>query len=167
MIEQLYTSAIRSSDLTLRPERLGHVDVILAFGMSRSRLGLAALRLHSEWDGSEIREGRPAGPIERAALRSWQAVHAGLQHWLAQIGVPDASDCACRTMEHWLNRNCPHCKGAGEVLKDGALRTCPKCKGVKLRREPHDPILRKGLNFLDDCCASARGSARKRLWGNH
>ena len=170
MIEELYTASIRSSNLrceTRDGTPIRHIDVVTAFGMSRSSMGLALLRLHTEWDGSEIRAGRELGSVEMLALRSMRTALAGLAHWLAGASVQDAQDKASRAIEHWLNRNCPRCKGAGEVVTNGLLHTCPVCKGVKTRREPHDPMLRKALNFMDDCCASARGSARKRLWGNH
>jgi hypothetical protein len=52
-IEERYTSATNTSDLTVDTRHRRPVDDIIAAGWSRSRIGAALLRLHSEWDGSE------------------------------------------------------------------------------------------------------------------
>lgn len=82
MIEQMYAAAVRSSDLSVKAHKMGHADVIAAFGMSRSVLGLALLRLHTEWDGSEVRDGREVSSVEIRALRSFPVVRLGLMDWL-------------------------------------------------------------------------------------
>lgn len=169
MIEELYTASIRSSNLrcdTRDGTPIRHIDVVTAFGMSRSAMGLALMRLHTEWDGSEIRAGRDFGSVEMLSLRSTRTVMLGLANWLERAGARDAKETSARAIEYWLNRNCQRCKGAGEIVTNGLLHNCPVCKGAKTRREPNDPIMRKAINFLDDCCASARGAARKKLWGS-
>jgi hypothetical protein len=52
-IEERYTSSTNTSDLTVDTRHRRPVDDIIAAGWSRSRIGAALLRLHSEWDGSE------------------------------------------------------------------------------------------------------------------
>lgn len=55
-VEEAYTSASNSSNMRMRDADLScrsDVDVIAAAGMVRSRVGMALLRLHSEWDRVE------------------------------------------------------------------------------------------------------------------
>lgn len=52
-VEERYTSAANTSNLAIVAEKGGPGDVIIAAGWSRSQLGAALLRLHSEWDGAQ------------------------------------------------------------------------------------------------------------------
>lgn len=52
-IEEQYQSAANTSDLTVASERRGDGDVLIAAGWSPVRLGMALMRLQSEWDGIE------------------------------------------------------------------------------------------------------------------
>lgn len=112
MIEELYTASIRSSNLrceTRDGTPIRHIDVVTAFGMSRSSMGLALLRLHTEWDGSEIRarargcrcagcpgHSRPRDRTwPRPGSRSWNVQRRGLlgPSWQYRDHHPSA---ACR-----------------------------------------------------------------------
>lgn len=61
-VEENYTSATNTSDLTVVAAHRGSGDTIIAAGWSRSRIGAALLRLHSEWDHSS----HPAKPTPEA-----------------------------------------------------------------------------------------------------
>lgn len=52
-VEERYTSAANTNNLVVVADKGGAGDVIIAAGWSRSRLGAALLRLHSEWDGAQ------------------------------------------------------------------------------------------------------------------
>ena len=52
-VEERYTSAANTNNLVVVADKGGPGDVIIAAGWSRSRLGAALLRLHSEWDGAQ------------------------------------------------------------------------------------------------------------------
>jgi hypothetical protein len=52
-IEEMYQVAGNTSNLTVEADRRGAGDVIIAAGWSASRIGMALLRLHSEFDASE------------------------------------------------------------------------------------------------------------------
>ena len=52
-VEERYTSAVNTSNLKVEADRSNVADVLVAAGWSRSKLGAALQRLHSEWDGSE------------------------------------------------------------------------------------------------------------------
>ena len=51
-IDESYSSACNTSDLTVKAERRSDVDTLIACGMTPGLLGAALLRLHSEWDGT-------------------------------------------------------------------------------------------------------------------
>lgn len=60
-IEEAYTSAGNSSDLRVEADLRGDADLIIAAGWSPSRVGMALLRLHSEWDmAAKPRKPTPA-----------------------------------------------------------------------------------------------------------
>lgn len=52
-IEEIYTSAMTSSDLRVEADRPGDADVIIVSGWTQARIGGAMLRLHTEYDSSE------------------------------------------------------------------------------------------------------------------
>jgi hypothetical protein len=49
-IQEQYETAGNTSDLTVEADRRGAGDVMIAGGWSSSRVGMALLRLHSEWN---------------------------------------------------------------------------------------------------------------------
>ena len=51
-VDEAYSSAGNTSDLTVKAERRSDADVLIACGMTPGLLGAALLRLHSEWDGA-------------------------------------------------------------------------------------------------------------------
>lgn len=61
-IEEAYTSAANSSDLRVEAEVRSDAELLIAAGWSDSRVGIALLRLHSEWDKAE----RPKKPTPEA-----------------------------------------------------------------------------------------------------
>lgn len=68
-IEEQYSSATNTSDMrvdTREGSARRPADNIIAAGWSRSRIGAALLRLHSEWDSSE--KPQPPTPVQIHAL---------------------------------------------------------------------------------------------------
>lgn len=51
-VEERYETACNASSLKVEAEKGGAADVMIAAGWSDSRIGMALLRLHSEWDGA-------------------------------------------------------------------------------------------------------------------
>lgn len=51
--EERYGTATKASNLRVQAERSGSADSLIAAGWSKSRLGAALMRFHSEWDGCE------------------------------------------------------------------------------------------------------------------
>lgn len=60
-IEEAFTAASNSSDMRVEADHRGDADLIIAAGWSPSRVGMALLRLHSEWDKAE----KPRRPTQR------------------------------------------------------------------------------------------------------
>lgn len=172
-IETQYQHAINSPDLSHDAHRITHVDVLTAFGMSRSTLGLALLRLHSEWDGSTVRLHRTNCKIDVIHLRSLSTVLRGIAEHAqrlqqrnlrrGRIDNREPMHLACLSLEYWINALCPTCRGAGELIVQQKIVTCPRCQGSRHRSTPSDPMIRALLQYIDDCQISARSTARKWL----
>lgn len=75
-IEESYTSATNTSDLTIVAAHRGSGDTIIAAGWSKSRIGAALLRLHSEWDHSS----HPAKPSPERIAALAASLDAGTQN---------------------------------------------------------------------------------------
>lgn len=88
-VEERYLVASHASDLTVSGERTGPADLLIAAGWSPSRLGAAALRLHSEWSAASPPRFPDRELIDRIALtlplrggkRDRAAAHAQAMHW--------------------------------------------------------------------------------------
>ena len=65
-VEEAYTAASNSSSLRVMADRPGDGDFIIAAGWSPSRVGMALLRLHGEWDAAA--KPRKPTPVQIAAL---------------------------------------------------------------------------------------------------
>jgi hypothetical protein len=71
-IEERFETACNASSLKVEAEKGGAADLMIAAGWSDSRVGMALLRLHSEWDGA----AKPKKPTEqqvRALAESFKA----------------------------------------------------------------------------------------------
>lgn len=91
-VEETYACAITTSDLRVQAEVRSPADAILAAGMSKSRLGSALLRLHSEFDSSALPKRPTSGQIEVIARANPKDVPTGKndEHGLPIINsVPD------------------------------------------------------------------------------
>jgi len=68
-ITERYSSATHASSLVVTAERGGAGDMLIAAGWSKSRLGAALMRLHSEWDGTPKPRRQPPEAINALASR--------------------------------------------------------------------------------------------------
>jgi len=85
-IEERYTSATHTSNMrvdTRDGASRKPADEIIAAGWSRSRLGAALLRLHSEWDGAEKPEA-PTPQRIHALAEALRPDHGGAAHTVAK-----------------------------------------------------------------------------------
>lgn len=212
--EERYESATSTSDLTVgggmvpKDRRAGQGDVVAAAGLAGGRLrpdgqggyvllppndssmGMALLRLHSEW--SSAAKPRRIGPevvaklaeqmrrqdaMDRAQeesqrwytnevrllatrLKSRHDALAQLAQWAAGKGI--GHDTAAEALLHWLDPSCPHCNGLGvRHFEHQAARTCHKCHGAGERERPTGSWL--VLQKIEYALSVARGKLRKRL----
>ena len=74
-VEEQYQTAGNTSNLTVEADRKGAGDVIISAGWSPSRVGMALLRLHSEWDSAAKPRKPGKGMLEAmaAAIRAEDA----------------------------------------------------------------------------------------------
>lgn len=172
-VEETYQVAGNTSNLTVEADRRGAGDVLIAAGWSPSRLGMALLRMHSEWDGSSRRPkayGKAPTPMTGSDLRllanglkSRPTVWGQLAPWLALKGIQ--SEIGAEALLHWLSPTCHACEGHGlkKVPNAPALsaRRCNKCHGTG--KKPHPEGSAKVLVYLDDCVSRARVSLKVRL----
>lgn len=180
-VDELYISASHTSNLRVEAERRGPGDVLIAAGWSKSRVGMALLRLMSEWDGSA------KGPnmtdtdftLLRIKLKSLSSVLDQMGQVMGKMGIPETQDRVGPIVGHWLCQDCPTCRGLKlEVVKNApalsALR-CKSCHGTGKRpipmwqvdrfSEPDSRMPRRVLGWMDDAVNAARASIRQRLRG--
>jgi hypothetical protein len=155
-VEELYQSAVNTSDLTVDVNRRGAADVLIAAGWSKSRLGQALQRLRSEWDGcskprkatdAEVaqfalempdRKGKP--DIKRARgmadLGYSQAIKRRAEKIRGRSEVMEA-------LELWAAAHGVDAGLLGPALTHWIAPTCPVCDGLGERRLPDAPVLGK------------------------
>lgn len=174
-IEERYTNAVVSTDLkcdTRDGAPIGDADVMIAAGWSKSRIGSALLRLHTEFDGA-ARPRPMQGTSEAAAhhnrteatlffgkLKSLPAVLPEIAFEVAKWGAERPGRTAEAVLIWWLDKNCPKCHGRKFELIPGTGRmsgkVCKYCSGSGERIIPHGLIGKRTATFLDDCVHRAR-----------
>lgn len=177
-ITERYITANNATSLVADADSVrGNVDVLIAAGWSKSPLGLALLRLVSEYDAAVKRRGvlRQNADAEKnggvlnlfAQLRSLESAVYGVemqaQHW--EISSPREKSIA--VVLHWLDHTCRACDGSKfqRIPNTPALsvKVCKCCRGTGVVRIPFGEDGRRLANYIDDCLHSARNSIKKRL----
>jgi len=168
--DEKYTSATHASNLRVEADRTGQADVIIAAGMSPSRLGAALLRLHSERDGASMPPPMPPERIELYArtltgtqteklAKAHRIAHDWHKHELALMlfrlkslpmvraelrrvadGYGIAGDVAVEVLFWWLDK------------------VCKTCNGVQREVIPNTPMLGR-------TCPACKGTGEARLPG--
>jgi mono/diheme cytochrome c family protein len=172
-VDERYTSATNASSLLVTPERACSADVIIAAGWAPSRLGMALLRLASEWDASAkpptnanaewlAHEQR----LLMGKLKTLPGVRDQVQLYAAKRFGPDkALDIAAAAILHWLDPACRVCDGRKyETVKNTARlsgRHCPACHGSGERKAGITALL--VTDYMADCVNRARQQIRRRL----
>jgi hypothetical protein len=165
--EERYTSAIPASSLKFEAHKQGSADVIAAAGMSRSRVGAALMRLHTEWDRAEKPrridsaglqriaaelcddEGRPdhaRAEIEAAKWHHQQCIFALMRlKTLREVRVELTAQ-----MVRW--KIVDPADKAPAVILWWLDQTCPNCHGTKLAATGRGSI-----------CKTCRGTGQARI----
>ena len=169
-VDEAYSSAGNTSDLTVKAERRTDVDVLVASGMTPGMLGSALLRLHSEWDGT----AKPRKLTETDArllygsLKTLPKVIDAVGQWAARKGYSDPYELAGDAVAYWLDCVCHACSGRGRELMPNASRPtlgnlCRACGGNGMRRPPAGEAVKAVLRLMDGSVERARWSIKKRL----
>lgn len=156
-LDERYECATSASNLrvdTRDGSPISPADVIIAAGMSPSRLGMALLRLHSEWDGAakpkklnaaqitalshtlKDEKGRPDTYRARREAAAW---YAGELRILAQTLKSRAGVMA--ELMLWANLKGISGETVTASLHHWLNSTCPVCEGHGLRKVDGQPAL--------------------------
>ena len=157
-IEEQYSQATTSSNLRVEADRRSAADVLIASGMSNSRMGGALMRLRAEY-GSDSVPRRNASKTDHrlmmGRLKTLPAVLAAVatqaHHW--RIDRPEAV--ALAVVSHWLDNICRHCEGRGkEKIKDTPAlsnKNCKHCRGTGRIDLTHGSAGRRMDAYISDC----------------
>ena len=168
-IEERYLVAGNTSDLSVCHERRGAADLLIAAGWSPSRLGAAALRLHSEWSAAALPRRPDREQIARIALDlpllngkpdlahanrvalSWHQVE--LRRVFDRLrSLPALRDqLAVQALQRGMSSPAAL---AAEVLCHWLDPVCPTCHGLKFMPVKNAPALSAKV------CPACRGLGR-------
>ena len=173
-IEETYSRAGNTSNLTIEADRRGAGDVLIAAGMvglnpSKS-LGMALLRLLSEYDSTtRLRDGATAIDVAllAARLRALPGVVDKLTERADVWGMERAKDKALAAVLWWLDKQCRRCTGrlwepiAGTPALS-AIR-CRACNGTGEAPLPHGSDGRRLVNYIEASLHAGRDGLKRRL----
>ena len=168
-VDELFISASHASNLKVEAEKKSPVDIIIAAGWSSSRVGMALLRLASEWDGAEKRPRMSETDyiLLRSKLKSLTNVLAQVVAHMGKRGMDSPERNAGPIVGYWLDQTCHGCHG----LKFLTIRDTPVLSGMRCRTchgsgKGEVPAGGQGkdvLNWMDACVGAARASLKARL----
>jgi hypothetical protein len=189
-VAERYAVAMESSNLRMRAERGGDVDVLAAAGMAKGRRGedltlaLSLYRLRCEFDSVKaiLQMGKALSAVDRLSVLtrlntlSWVKQHLGahaiIQATKQRFMKPDqdALRVAGRALDVWLSPLCQKCNGVGKQGGYGEPQVlCRPCGGTGHRKATigEDDADRKFGQFMladmDGLVAIAEDSVRRRL----
>jgi hypothetical protein len=164
-VEERYSVAGNTSDMSVEADKRNSADVIIAAGWSPSRLGMALLRLHSEWNGlaKPRRASNEAVAVICAAHKADDALkrskgeqipnttpaaraQAEADRWYATELRLTANGLKSRAavwaqLEAWIGQKGIASNQAAETLYWWLDPICPKCSGHGLRKVHNQPAL--------------------------
>ena len=173
-VDESYASATNAQSLAVTHSEGPRcaVDLLAAAAWSPSRLGLALLRLHSEWDGAEHpRPGTKLYMHEFAILlgklKSLPEVRHQLTLQAEKWGIEDAESVAVATIRWWLDHICQACGGTKFQTVQGTNRhsakVCGICHGSGETKLPYGRAGQRLLEHIQYCLRVARVSVKARL----
>ena len=157
-IEEQYSQACTSSNLRVEADKRSPADVLIASGMSNSRIGGALMRLRTEYGADSVPRRHATETDHRLMMARLKtlptvlaAVTAQAQHW----GIDRPEAVALTVVSHWLDNVCRHCEGRGKQrVKDTPMLSAVNCKhcGGKGKIElTHGSAGRRIEGFISDC----------------
>lgn len=173
-VDEVYSRAGNTSNLTVEADRRGAGDVLIAAGMvglspSKS-LGMALMRLHSEYDSAaRLRDGATAIDVAllAARLRALPGVVGKLTERAAVWGMEWPSDKALAAVLWWLDKQCRRCTGRLFEPIPGtpalsAIR-CRACNGLGESHLPNGSDGRRLVNYIEASLHAGRDGLKRRV----
>lgn len=148
--EEVYACAGTASNLRVQAERAGSADVLIAAGWSMSRLGMALLRLHTEWDAAE----KPRKPT-KLAIEALALTLPFIKVRADKSAVPDLLG-ATTLANSWYLHELRMLVGKLHMLPD-ARREVALQAGKWRIDDPVDVVAAAILYWLDQTCHSCAG----------
>ena len=136
-IEDAYALAQTSSDLSMSFHRQKPVDVLLAVAISKSRLGSALLRLHTEWDSCRSLFGRVPNVEISQAFKTFGHVEKSLQAYCLRNQVQGDSH---------------------QIVRLAMYR-------FLLGHSSDEPEVERVVAYMNECTRECRRQAKRYLYG--
>ena len=157
-IEEQYGQACTSSNLRVEADRRSAADVLIASGMSNSRLGGALMRLRAEYGSDSVPRRNASATDHRLMMGRLKTLPAVLSAVAAQAhgwGIERPEAVALAVVSHWLDNICRHCEGRGkEKIKDTPTlsgKNCKHCRGTGRIDLTHGSAGRRMDGFIAAC----------------
>ena len=149
-IPEQYSQACTSSNLRCEADKRGAADVLIASGMSDSRLGSVLMRLLTKADRTGL-----------------EVVHQHLTQQAKRWNIENPEVVTTSVLSWWLNQTCTRCAGVCfEVVKDSpslSARNCKLCQGSGQKKLPYGESGKQLARYIDDCKQAWSTSIKKRL----
>lgn len=159
-IEEQYSQACTSSNLRVEADKRGPADVLIASGMSNSRIGGALMRLRTEYGSDSVPRRSATATDHRlmmARLKTLPAVLQAVTSQAHQWGIDRPEAVALAVVSHWLDDLCRYCEGRGKQrIKDTPTlsgKNCKHCKGTGRIDLTHGSAGRRMEGYIADCIA--------------
>ena len=157
-IEEQYSQATTTSNLRVEADKRSAADVLIASGMSNSRLGAALMRLHTEYSSDSVPRRNASETDHRLMMGRLKTLPAVLDAVAAQAyqwGIERPHVVAMAVVAHWLDDLCHHCEGRGqEKIKDTptlSWKNCKHCKGTGRTELTHGSAGRRMDGYIAAC----------------
>ena len=169
-IEEQYIGSCSSSNLRLEndSERRSNADILIASGMSKSHVGGALMRLHSEYS----RVARDATETDyRLMMMQLKTLHVALvavADWAEDVNIDRPRKVALAVIAHWLDHVCGTCDGQRfQRIKDSPVlstKPCKACQGVGEIALPYGEAGRRVDKYMLSCLQSWKSATARRLF---
>lgn len=166
-LDERYSAAGNSHNLTSTPEHQTQADVLGASGMSRSPVGATLQRLQGEWDGATKTPGASAAELcaLMSRLHSLPAALFAVRDIARKERINPSF--APEVLLWWLDPGCPACGGHGtQPLHSGSarsLRRCPACHGTRMKPVPFGRAGDRITDRMEEALNNWRGLTARRL----
>ena len=184
-IAERYHTATNASNLRVEADRGGSADILIAAGMvgvkplsgsahpvamDMARLGMALMRLHTEFDRTSIPQGKATETDYRllmAQLKSLPAVREQVTLKATALLIERPERVAVTVIAWWLHKICRACRGRKYETIAGSpslsAKPCKCCRGTGETPLPYGYEGKLLERFLDESVERATAQIKIRL----